>query len=55
MSKADLSYARGRFLESFYSSGFRHMEKKGRPTIPPNSALIFDIKLHAIMQSSDAK
>ena len=29
--------------------------EEGRPTIPPNSALIFDIKLHAIMQSSDAK
>jgi FKBP-type peptidyl-prolyl cis-trans isomerase len=28
--------------------------EEGRPTIPPNSALIFDIKLHAIMQSSDA-
>jgi FKBP-type peptidyl-prolyl cis-trans isomerase len=29
--------------------------EEGRPTIPPNSALIFDIKLHAIMHSSDAK
>ena len=29
--------------------------EEGRPTIPPNSALIFDIKLHEIMQSSDAK
>ena len=29
--------------------------EEGRPTIPPNSALIFDIKLHAIMQSYDAK
>ena len=29
--------------------------KEGRPTIPPNSALIFDIKLHAITQSPDAK
>ena len=29
--------------------------EEGRPTIPPNSALIFDIELHAITQSSDAK
>ena len=29
--------------------------EEGRPTIPPNSALTFDIKLHAIKQSSDAK
>jgi FKBP-type peptidyl-prolyl cis-trans isomerase len=29
--------------------------EEGRPTIPPNSALIFDIKLHTIMQSYDAK
>ena len=29
--------------------------EEGRPTIPPNSALIFDIKLHAIMQRYDAK
>ena len=29
--------------------------EEGRPTIPPNYALIFDIKLHAIVQSSDAK
>ena len=29
--------------------------EEGRPTIPPNSALSFDIKLHAIKQSSDAK
>ena len=29
--------------------------EEGRPTIPPNSALIFDIKLHTIVQSSDAK
>ena len=29
--------------------------EEGRPTIPPNSTLIFDIKLHAIKQSSDAK
>ena len=29
--------------------------QEGRPTIPPNSALTFDIKLHAIKQSSDAK
>ena len=28
--------------------------EEGRPTIPPNSALIFDIKLHGIMQSPDA-
>jgi FKBP-type peptidyl-prolyl cis-trans isomerase len=27
---------------------------EGRPTIPPNSALIFDIKLRTITQSSDA-
>ena len=29
--------------------------EEGRPTIPPNSAIIFDIELHEIMQSSDAK
>ena len=29
--------------------------EEGRPTIPPNSALIFDIKLHAIQQNSLAK
>jgi FKBP-type peptidyl-prolyl cis-trans isomerase len=26
--------------------------KEGRPTIPPNSVLIFDIKLHAIAQET---
>jgi FKBP-type peptidyl-prolyl cis-trans isomerase len=29
--------------------------EEGRSTIPPNSALIFDIKLHAIMHSSDVQ
>ena len=29
--------------------------EEGRPTIPPNSALIFDIKLHAIQQNPRAK
>ena len=29
--------------------------EEGRPTIPPNSALIFDIKLHAIQQNPLAK
>ena len=29
--------------------------EEGRPTIPPNSALMFDIKLHAISQNADAK
>tara|TARA_Y100000385_G_scaffold32542_1_gene30575 strand:+ start:514 stop:870 length:357 start_codon:yes stop_codon:yes gene_type:complete len=29
--------------------------EEGRPTIPPNSALIFDIKLHAITQNIDVK
>ena len=29
--------------------------EEGRPTIPPNSALIFDIKLHAIQQNHRAK
>jgi FKBP-type peptidyl-prolyl cis-trans isomerase len=27
----------------------------GRPTIPPNSALTFDIKLHAVEESQFAK
>ena len=29
--------------------------EEGRPTIPPNSALIFDIKLHSIQQNPRAK
>ena len=29
--------------------------EEGRPTIPPNAALIFDIKLHAIMQNPNER
>ena len=45
--------------EGDFWRGFIHPDlaygEEGRPTIPPNAALIFDIKLHAIMQNPDAK
>ena len=50
MSKADFSMQEGDFWRVFIHPDLAYGEE-GRPTIPPNSALIFDIKLHAISQN----